>query len=146
MSLYIVDASVAAKWFTEEKHSEEALSLLSDENTLHVPDFFMLEMDSVISKWIRRGILGEDDGQSVRATLKQLPIRQHAVAPLRDSAFELANRTGRSFYDCLYLALALPLGGLMATADRKLFDALKTGPFRKHVVWVEDIRSQPQSL
>jgi len=139
LNIYIVDASVAAKWFTEEEDSQAALRLLGNGNSLHAPDFFMLEMDSVVCKWIRRGIISEDDGDSVRVTLRRLPVHQHPFALLRDSAYTIANRTGRSFYDCLYIALALSISGRMVTADRKLYNGLKNGPFAQNMLWVEDI-------
>lgn len=140
MNIYIVDASVAAKWFTEEEHAEEALRLLGRENPLHAPDFFMLEMDSVFCKWMRRGIISEDDGEMVRTTLRQLPVQKHPFAPLQDSAYTIASQTEQSVYDCLYVALAALLKGRMVTADRKLYDILKNGPFKKHVVWVGDLK------
>lgn len=139
MSIYVVDASVAAKWFTEEEHAEEALRLLVGENPLHAPDFFMLEMDSVVCKWVRRGIISEDDGQVVRATLRQLPIHKHPFALLQDSAFAIASQTGQSVYDCLYVALATLLKGRMVTADRRLYDTLKNSPLGKHLLWVGDV-------
>ena len=40
MSLFIVDASVAAKWFIEEEHSDSALSVLKDIEQLPAPHFF----------------------------------------------------------------------------------------------------------
>jgi predicted nucleic acid-binding protein len=138
LNILIVDASIAAKWFTEEEYSEEALCLLGGKYPLHAPDFFHLEMDSIICKWVRRGIIGKDEGETVRATLKRLPIHTHPFSPFRDSAYAIASRTGRSVYDCLYVALAVLLKGRMITADRKLYDGLKHSPFKKHIVWIEE--------
>lgn len=139
MSGLVIDASVAAKWFTEEEHADEALRLLGGEYLLHAPDFFMLEMDSVFCKWMRRDIINEDDGEMVRTTLRQLPIQKHPFAPLQDSAYTIASQTGQSVYDCLYVALAALLEGRMVTADRRLYDGLRNGPFKKHLVWIEDV-------
>lgn len=139
MSVLVIDASVAAKWFTEEEYAEEALRLLGGEYLPHAPDFFMLEMDSILCKWMRRGIISEDDAELVRTTLRQLPVQKHPFAPLQDSAYTIASRTGQSVYDCLYVALAALLKGRMVTADRRLYDGLRNGPFKKHLVWVEDV-------
>jgi len=140
LSLFIIDASVAAKWFVEEEHSEAALSVLDKNNQLHAPDFLLLEMDSIICKWIRRGAVSPQEGSDVRDSLRQYPIQRHPFISFPDSAFAIASRTGKSIYDCLYIALAALLKGRMVTADRKLYDVLKSGPFRKHVVWVADIK------
>lgn len=139
MSVLVIDASVAAKWFTEEEHAEEALRLLGGENPLHAPDFFVLEMDSILCKWMRRGIISEDDAELVRATLREIPIQKHPFAPLQDSAYTIASQTGQSVYDCLYVALAALLKGRMLTADRRLYDGLRNGPFEKHLIWIEDL-------
>jgi predicted nucleic acid-binding protein len=139
MSAYVIDASVAAKWFTQEEYTTDATRLLTGQHELHAPDFFMLEMDSIICKWVRRGIITEADGSAARSTLAQLPIEKHPFVPLRDAAYSLANRTGRSVYDCLYVALASLLNTAMVTADRRLYNALAAGPFERHVAWIEDV-------
>ncbi len=135
----IVDASVAAKWFLEEEFADDARRVISEGNDLHVPDFFLLEMDSVFCKWIRRGVITESEGHAVRSTLGQLPVHAHSSSQLRDTAFALANHTARSLYDCLYIALAALLDGRMVTADRRLYDALSDGPLAGQLLWVEDI-------
>ena len=139
MNIRIVDASVAAKWFAEEQFADDARRLISENNQLHVPDFFLLEMDNVLVKWIRRGLITEPEGMDVRSILRQLPIYTHPTGELRDFAYSIANQTGRSFYDCTYLALTILLDGQMVTADRRFYDALSTGPFTKHLLWVENI-------
>lgn len=140
MSLFVVDASVAAKWFIEEEHGEAALSVLDKNNQLHAPDFLLMEMDSIICKWIRRGAVSPQEGIDVRDALRRYPIQRHSFMPFLDSAFAIANQTGKSIYDCLYIALAALLKGRMVTADRRLYDGLKSGPFKEHVVWVADIK------
>lgn len=139
MSLYVVDPNVAVKWFLKEPHTEQALRLLDGRNQLHAPDFYLMEVDNVLCKRIRRGDISVLKGRRIRTALRQFPVQTHAFAPLLDPAYEIANRTGRSLYDCLYLAVAALLGGRVATADRRLHDGLTDGPFAKHVVWVEDI-------
>ncbi len=55
MSIFVVDASVAAKWFFDEPLSAEAARLLDVSHGLHAPDFFSLEIDSILCKKMRRG-------------------------------------------------------------------------------------------
>jgi len=139
MSTLVVDASVAAKLFVEEDLSEAALSVLDVSNQLHAPDFLFLEMDNVICKWVRRGVITESEGGDIRAAFRRIPIKVHPFVSLRDSAYYIANQTRRSVYDCLYVALAVFLNGWMVTADRRLYKGLVSGPFGEHVMWVEDI-------
>jgi hypothetical protein len=135
----IVDASVAAKWFIEEEHSEAALSVLDEKHQLHAPDFLLLEINATIWKWIRRNAISLSEANDVWIAFRQYPIQYHPFASLLDTAFAIANQTGRSVYDCLYIALAAVIKGGMVTADRALYDAVKNGPFTENVVWIEDV-------
>jgi len=138
MNLYVVDASVAAKWFFEEIHAEASQQLLEDRYYLHAPDFFLMEIDSLLCKRIRRKEINEREGQKIRAALRQFPIQYHPFQNMLDLAYEIANRTGHSVYDCLYIALAALLQGQMVTADRRLYDGLAHGPFARYVRWVSE--------
>ena len=139
MSVYVVDASVAAKWFLDEDHAGAARKVLHADNDAHAPDFFLLEMDNLFCKRIRRGEMNAADGNDARLMLRQLPIHYYAFASLQEFAYEIANRTGRSLYDCLYVALAVVLDARMVTADRRLYNALAEGAFAQNVTWVEDV-------
>lgn len=139
MSGYVVDASVAIKWFIPEIHSEAALRVKWVHHRLHVPVFLTLELGSVIAKKIRRGELNRENGKTILKELRHLPLQRHADERLFPAAYELALNTQQSLYDCLYLALAEAVDGLMITADRKFYKALAGGPFDQRLVWVEDV-------
>lgn len=138
MSELVVDASVAAKWFTEEALGEEALSVLDERHRLHAPDFFFLEMDNIICKWIRRGIISSSEGGDTRKAIRRVPMHVHPHVNLQDSAYHVAVQTHRSVYDCLYVALAVLVDGRMVTADRRLFESFSAGPLGKYVSWIEE--------
>lgn len=140
MNLLVVDASVAAKWFVEEEHSGAALSVLDISNRLHAPDFLWLEMENVIWKWIRQGMVTTKEGSDLKNSFRRYPIRIHPFVHFLDSAFAIAVQTRQTVYDCLYVALAILLKGRMITADRRLHDALRKSTYRKQVVWVENFK------
>ena len=140
MSVFIVDASVAAKWFIQEEYSGAALSVLRQGNRLHAPDFLFLEMSSIICKWIRRDVVAVEEAGELRHELRRYPIQIHPFASYLDSALAIANQTGQSIYDCLYVALAAILNAKMVTADHRLYESIRNGRFKKHIVWVEDIK------
>lgn len=50
MTRYVVDASVAIKWFLPEVHSEPASRLLREERYLLVPDLIWAEFGNVLGK------------------------------------------------------------------------------------------------
>lgn len=139
MTIRVIDASVAAKWFLDEVFCDESRGVLRSRCSLHAPDFLLLEMDSVFLKRIRRGDITPDDADAARLMLRQLPIKCHAFNAFLDRAYEIAGLTGESIYDSLYVALALLLDSQVITADRRLYDGLRNGPFKKHLIWIEDV-------
>lgn len=139
MSGYVVDASVAIKWFIPEIHSEAAVQARRLRQRLHVPAFFTLELGNVIAKKIRREELTRAEGKTMLKELQHLPLQRHADERLFPAAYELALDTQQSLYDCLYLALAEAIDGRLITADRKFHNALAGGPYARRLVWVEDL-------
>lgn len=139
MSRYVVDASVAIKWFLPEIHSEAAWGLRRSRDRLHVPALMTLELGNVLAKRIRRGELTRGEGDAILKELTNLPLQRHADDRLFSAAYHLALDTQRSVYDCLYLALAETVDGVLITADRKFYAALAEGPYRRRVLWVEDL-------
>ena len=106
---------------------------------LHVPAFMMLELCNVLAKKIRREELTRHDGDAILKELKHLPLQRHADDRLFPAAYRLALDTHRSLYDCLYLALAEAIDGIMITADRKFYAALADGAYGQRILWVEDL-------
>ncbi|MBU1024099.1 type II toxin-antitoxin system VapC family toxin [bacterium] len=139
MSTLIVDASVAAKWFFEEVHTEKALNILDEKYTLYAPDYFMLEITNLLCKRIRRKEITKKESDSIRNALSKMPVVFHEFEPLIDSAYEIAHFTGSSLYDCIYLALAILLEGQLVTADLRLSKNVAKSPFCKYLIWIEDI-------
>ncbi len=140
MSIYVVDASVAAKWFFDEPHSDEAIRLLDTAYALHVPDFFLLEIDSVLCKKMRRGEISEGEAQQIRSALNIFPLQKHPFQLLMDPAFELAVQTQSSPYDCMYLILAIVLGAQLVTADRRFYENISRSQLTaENLCWVENL-------
>ncbi len=139
MNRYVVDASVAIKWFIPEIHSEAALRLHHSHYRLHVPALMTLELGNVLAKKIRRGEITRAEGDVILKELKHLPLQRHADERLFPAAYQLAVDTQRSVYDCLYLALAEAVDGVMVTADHKFYSSLTGGSYGRRVLWVEDL-------
>ncbi len=142
MRRYVIDASVAIKWFVPEIHSDAALRAQHSGTHLHIPAFMVLELGNVLTKKIRRNELTPRDGETILKELKHLPLQRHADERLFTAAYQLALDTRRSLYDCLYLALAETVDGIMVTADHKFFVSLINGPYGRRVMWVEDLPVQ----
>jgi len=74
------------------------------------------------------------DANAITAQLPSTPANRHADAPLVKPAFEIAEKTGRTVYDSLYLALADAIGGQVITADERLVNALSGMPWARLIV------------
>jgi predicted nucleic acid-binding protein len=139
MSLFVVDSSVGIKWFIPEIHAAHAFRLQDPAHDLHAPTFFDVEIGNILWKKSRKSELSRRDAEDIISQLPHSPLKRHPESPLIGSAFDLADRTQRTVYDCLYLALAVQLGGQMVTADLRLFNSLSTTPWAGHICWVENV-------
>jgi predicted nucleic acid-binding protein len=132
----IVDASVAAKWYFIEEHSELAEVLLGEEWELLAPDFIHIEVASIAWKRVQRGEIDAAAARQILTELFQVPFGIERVTELAPAALALALQTGRTIYDCLYLAMAIREGCPLVTADRKFYNSLKSGAFGPHILWI----------
>ncbi|MGH7201501.1 MAG: type II toxin-antitoxin system VapC family toxin [Planctomycetaceae bacterium] len=138
MSVFVVDASVGIKWFLPEVHSAEARQWRTI-GELHTPEFFAIEIANILWKKVRRNEITRAEADAVWTQVPNLPIVRHQDVRLLNTAFDLAHQTERTVYDCLYIALAVQLGGEMITADQRLLNGLSTSPIASHVRWVGDV-------
>lgn len=139
LGVYVVDSSVAVKWYLREIHYESAIRLLNPTYALHVPELFRLEVSNVVCKKLRRQEVKKIDADFVLSHVETIFFQWHPDKPLIATAIDIANQTARSLYDCLYLSLAVKIQGQMVTADRKFYDALQPTAFIDKVVWIEDV-------
>jgi predicted nucleic acid-binding protein len=136
MSLFVVDASVGIKWFVPEVLSPEALAFRNSGHELHVPAFFDVEITNIVWKKLQRGELTRQDAGDIVQLLPTLPVTRHSESPILAPAFDLAYQTQRTVYDCLYIALAQRLGGVMMTADQRLANSLAATPWSSLVQYL----------
>lgn len=139
MTALVIDASVAIKWFLPERHSINAIWLLNAGYELVAPDLIIPECGNVLwKKWLRQelepGVI-----PVLLADLCRMNLRIVPAYSLIDEASRISVTWRRSFYDSIYLALAVACNGRMVTADEKLCNALKDTPMEEHVVLIGEI-------
>jgi len=137
-STFVIDTSVAVKWYLPEIYQSEAQRFLDPVLDRHAPDFLHAEIGSVLLKKVRRREISVDECRAYLVQLSSIPLIPHEGTPLRQAALEVGLRIGSSFYDGLFLALALQLGGRLVTADDKLYRKVQGSPFDAWAVWVAD--------
>ncbi|HLQ24703.1 MAG TPA: type II toxin-antitoxin system VapC family toxin [Acidiferrobacterales bacterium] len=137
MSRYVVDASVAIKWFVPEVHAEAAARLLEGDNQLLAPDLLFPEFGNILWKKARLGEIRVSEAREILRALEAVPLQVHTTQPLIESAFEIAYGLERSVYDSVYLSLAVINECRMITADKKFYNVLKNSSLAEHIEWVE---------
>jgi len=134
---FVVDASVAVKWFVQEPHTAAASRFLDQDFELFAPDLLWCEFGNILWKKQVRGTLSSDEARRIIGEFKRVSIGIEATRPLIDAAFDIAVRVGRTVYDSTYLALAERLGCRLVTADEKLYNALRHDRLAGRLLWVE---------
>jgi predicted nucleic acid-binding protein len=150
LSLYVVDASVGVKWLVPEAASDLALRLQTATHQLHVPSLFDAEVANTIWKKLRRSELSSSQANSIIIQLPSVPVSRHADRPIIGAAFEIAEKTDRTVYDALYVALADRLGGQVVKRRRAIREcvvdhALESLDRRSATVAVRDKRPSPDA-
>ena len=132
MRRYVLDASVAAKWFLnapDETLVEEANQLLGHYLTLEaqlvVPDLFFAEFANIFWKAERRGRCDPRTTDAALAQMFDLHLPTFPTAPFVKPAAAIARAYGRTVYDSLYLALAVEVEAVLITADARLANSLQ---------------------
>ncbi|MBB4301759.1 putative nucleic acid-binding protein [Rhodobium orientis] len=120
MSVCVVDANVALKWFVPQPDSERALASLQRFSFL-APDLILAEVANGLWKYVRAGILTGSLAQDILGALKDGYFLAEPVDDaLAADALALAVDAGHPVYDCLYVALARRRKIPFLTADRRL--------------------------
>jgi predicted nucleic acid-binding protein len=127
----VVDACVAAKWLLPaageslldqanlliERHLRRELQLLA-------PDLIQAEIGNVLWNATRRKRISPADADNSLRRFVELGIQTIPISSLLDRSLQIAIDCDRSFYDSLYVALALATKTDLITADERLVNAL----------------------
>lgn len=120
-----IDSSTVAKYLNAEDNWEEAREVLS-EGCVSL-DLAVIETGNAVWKLARRK---EIDTKTAKRRFSEfvasLPFRTVDQAAFYDAAFEISLRTGLSFYDALFVALAKEESLELVTSDRGQAEAART--------------------
>jgi predicted nucleic acid-binding protein len=125
VSGFVVDASVAIKWFVDEPDSQRAAGLLR--HPLSAPDLLAPECANILWKKVARAELTRDEAEVIALALERAAIKLHPTRARLATAMKLACELGCVAYDCFYLALAQELQQSLVTADLRLVGRARAG-------------------
>lgn len=118
--MIVVDASIAAAWFLDERQSPFAAALLQSEVELIAPDLMPAEVGSALVRAFRRNLIASEEVGKGLATITAGLVTLHPTTPLLTAACDLACKLRGSIYDATYLELARRNAALLVTADGRL--------------------------
>ncbi len=124
------------KLFFEEQHSNAAVRLVKNASRLMAPDLMWAEAANVVWKRLRRNEIATEEASGVVEEMLRVPIVTASNFDLVDSAIALAAVTGRTVYDCLYLALAIRENMTLLTGDERFVNGLADTPYAPRVHFV----------
>jgi len=131
MRRFVIDASVAAKWFlplSGEPLADEALQLLTGYAEgrwqFAVPDLFWAECANILWKAVRQGRWTRSAAEKAILALQARRLPTTSSQDLLEEAFSIAATFDHTVYDSLYVALAVRSKGELVTADARLAHAL----------------------
>ncbi len=133
--VFVLDASIVIKWFSEEEYTDKALELRDDfskgDIELVVPDLMLYEVSNALRY---NPDFNETDVSEAVGTLYDIGIS--IIVPNREvinSALNLAYEHKITVYDAYYVALAKEINFKLITADRKLYLKIKDLKFVKYI-------------
>ena len=121
MSFLVVDASVSAVWFMQDEEHPVADATFESLNTVQaiVPQIWHFEIRNVLVFAARRGRIKRSEISDHLKALNVLRIDTDQEPDL-DAVMQLALTHNLTFYDALYLELAIRRDAQLATLDSAL--------------------------
>jgi len=101
---YVIDSSVAFKWFVSEANSDKALLVRADflnlKCELHAPDVFSVEMAHAFTRAERQGRMTIQAGaDSLVDLLDTLPVLHPILPDLLPTAYAISSKMRIGVYD-----------------------------------------------
>lgn len=133
--MYVVDASVAIKWFSEEENTDKAIEIrnkfFKGICEIAAPDLILYEVSNALRF---NPNFNEDDVIEAVNSLFDMGISIIVPTPrVVKSSINMAFRYKTTIYDAFYVALANEIGFKFVTADSKLYQKIKDLEFVRHI-------------
>lgn len=133
--MYVVDASLVIKWFSEEEYTDEAIELrnkfFKGTCELAAPDLILYEVSNALRF---NPNFNEEDVIEAVNSLFDMGISIIVPTPrVIKSSITMAFKYNITIYDAFYAALASEIGFTFVTADSKLYQKIRDLKFVRHI-------------
>jgi predicted nucleic acid-binding protein len=132
----VVDANVIVKWYIAEPGWQLARSVVEYEGLLLAPGHVLGEVGHVLVQRYREKQFTKAQLDLARVAIPG-SLLLISLDDLFDLAMEIAERTGETFYDSLYIAAAERWDTFVVTADTRLVRKLRGSPWDNRAVSLE---------
>ncbi|MBI4871261.1 MAG: type II toxin-antitoxin system VapC family toxin [Candidatus Riflebacteria bacterium] len=120
--MIVADTNLIAYLLIPGEHTSVAKAVLKKDPAWHAPTLWRTECVSVLLKHLKRGDFGPDVALDlIDSALELMKTGEHHVR--QADVLRLAQKSGRSAYDCDFVALAQDLNLTLVTADERLAGA-----------------------
>lgn len=138
--IFVVDASVAVKWFVDEPRHDIARNLIKSGASLIAPDIVLAEIANTFQKKVALGEIEQAQARKAAETLVDCFSELIAFHNLLRAALELSFALRHPVYDCAYLACAQMVNGRLVTDDARFFKRCAANDKAARVVLLNDWR------
>ena len=142
MSDFIVDASVAVKWFVAETESLVADELSASNHRLFAPRLIMTEVANALGRKAMAGLMSPVEACVYLRSLPQYFDGVLAVDELIEPALENACAIRHPSYDLICLEAARRRDAKLVMADRRFTAKIAGTDFARHVTLLSDWRPE----
>ena len=139
MSYPVIDACFAIKWFLPEVGSEKTRLFLDRLDNFIVPDLFLIEFDSILSKKVRKRELDIAGAEEIFKVLRRLPFITVPYEKLSREVLYISTRFPLTQYDACYIALAVEYNSRFYTADKRLIRGVENTAYSEFVMGLEQL-------
>lgn len=133
--MYVLDASVIIKWFSEEEYTDTAIEIrnkfFKGTYELAAPDLILYEVSNAL-----RFNPKFDEEDVIEAVNSLFDMGINIIVPtprVVKSSITMAFKYNITIYDAFYAALAGEIGFTFVTADSKLYQKIKDLKFVRHI-------------
>jgi predicted nucleic acid-binding protein len=142
VSDFVVDASVAVKWFVAETDFLVADELSAGNHRLFAPRLILTEVANALGRKAMAGLMSVAEACLYLRSLPQYLDDVLAVDDLIESALKNACALRHPIYDLIYLEVARRLGAQLVTADRRFTARIVGTDVARHVTLLADWRPE----